>query len=123
LGIEAERLRGALAGADGVARAHREAVDIGAVEIGHVDAGHHRLRQHSPKGLGQGRLLAAQGAQVEVAMEAGDGLVAVDHLQELLLAGEAAEGGFDVRHWSRLPHSSGRPGLLYWRRYTVTDAS
>ena len=75
-----------VAGADGIGRAQREAVDIGAVERRRIDRGHHVVRQHARERVGQRHGLGRKRREIEMLLEARARLVRRHHFEELLLA-------------------------------------
>ena len=113
LSTQAARL--GVAGARGVERPHREAVDVRAVEAGHVDRRDDVVGEHAAAGLAKRHALLAKRRQRQVAMEAGDRLVAVDDLEELLLARRAPGGRqqpaavIHRRHPAPFPARTARP--------------
>ncbi len=74
-----------LAGARDVGGENREAVDHRAVEGRRIDRGGHRLGQHPPDEPGQRHALRPERAERQGAAEAGDGLLAREHFEELVL--------------------------------------
>ncbi len=85
LGVQPQRPRPVLARPERVGRLHREPVHVGAVEARHVERGGHVFGQYAPQRRQQRHRLRVQRPQVERRAEAALRLVAVDHVQELLL--------------------------------------
>lgn len=92
LGVEPEAAGCVGAGAVEVGRAHGEAVHVGAIEAGHVHGGGEVAGQHAAAAAFEDERFLAERGEREVGAEAGLGLVAADHVEELLLAGGLAEG-------------------------------
>jgi hypothetical protein len=64
---------------------HREAVHVGAIEVWHVQRRDDIRGQHPVQRVRQRHRLRLQRPQVEHGAEAALGLIAVDHVEELLL--------------------------------------
>ena len=91
LRAEREPDRRRLAGAEGVRRAHREAVHVRAVEAGDVDLGDARPRASTrPSACASGTRLGGERRDVDRRAPAALGLVAIQHLEELALPHAAA---------------------------------
>jgi hypothetical protein len=115
LGVEPQGAGLVIAGTKSVLRPDREAVDVRAIEARHVDRRDHVLGEHPAAGLRERHALLAERCQRQMAMEAGDRLVAVDDLEELLLPGGAPDrreqprGVIHGRHRGRRPARTARP--------------
>ena len=86
-GVELEKFRIGVAGADDIGGAQREAVDIGAVERRRIDRRHHVVAPaRAPAYRQAARVSAASGAKIEMPLKAGARFFRRHHFKELLLA-------------------------------------
>jgi hypothetical protein len=83
-----------------VSSALSEPVDTGSIETGNIDIGDNRTRQYAAERLRQRHGLGAERAQFEMAVESRRGRIAVDDVEELLLASEAPQSRRDIVHGS-----------------------
>lgn len=98
------------AGPKGVGGAHRKAVDAGAIEAGHIDPGDHVVRHHAPHRLGEWHRFGPERCQAQMGQKACHRRLAVEHVEELLLAGGLADGS--VRGHALSSLQSGLPGRV-----------
>ena len=98
LKVQLQHCRRPHTGSDRVAGANRKSVDARPVEARHVDFGNHLPCQDAVQGSVQRDGLGPEWTQMEMLVKAGDSLVAINHLQELVLLRQAAQGCFDILH-------------------------
>ena len=99
-GIEGQRPRFALAGADRVVGMHRKPVDARSIKTGNVDVGNNRPRQNTAKCLRQPNRLAADRGKIEMTVKTARRLVAIDDVEKLLLAGKGLKRCRKIVHQS-----------------------
>ena len=90
--VQAQAQRRVLGGAIGVLGAQRETVHVGAVEARHVHLGGDILGEHAAQRLFEGNGLRGERGDVEDRTPATLGLIAIQHLEELLLLHASSSG-------------------------------
>ena len=83
--IECEPFRIAIAGADGIGRAHCKTVDIGAVERRGIDRRNDVSREHARQCRRERQHFAGKRRTIDTGLEAATRLLRGNHFEELLL--------------------------------------
>src|SRR5262245_35880642 len=121
LRVQPQDLRRLPTCAESIAGADREAVNARPIEPRYVDLGDHWFRQHAVQAQVQGDGLEAQRTQSDMSVEARDSLIAIHHLEELILSSQAAQCGLNIIH-GLSSVSVTRLKMASSKRYTDTDA-
>ena len=101
-GVEHQPLGRAVAGAEGVGRTQREAVDIGAIEWRRVDRGDHIMREHTRERSRKRHRLGRKRLEIEMPLEARARFLGGNDFEELFLLRRRAHARDEIGLRARL---------------------